>query len=262
MLPPPPPGFERSPVPGSDLEHLDQERLQAYLRRRAPGLAETLPPEQLGAAMGLLAQAGGRSVPTVAGLMAFGLFPQLAHPEWGLVAARIRGTHLSDPVGERVDLEGRLTTLLDQTLSFVSEQSQAVPNLVRPDESEPEYPTVAVREAVLNALVHRDYRASGRVALRIFDDRLEVWSPGALPAQLSLEQLAIHGGVSLPRNPVLAAAARSLGLIEQLGRGLTTIRRVVADVTSTPAQFRASPAEVLVVLPSRLHVPSGPEPGN
>jgi predicted HTH transcriptional regulator len=132
------------------------------------------------------------------------------------------------------------------------EHSQQVANLVSPGSAEPEYPIQAVHEAVLNALIHRDYRLSGRASVRIYDDRLEVWNPGGMPVQLSLEHLAQHGGVSFPRNPVLASAARVLGLMDQIGRGLPTIRRAVSQVTSLPAHFGSSQSDFLVVVPSRF----------
>jgi ATP-dependent DNA helicase RecG len=262
MVPPSPVAFERSPVPGAELFDLDQETLQSYLRQRAPQMVETMPSEQLATTFGLLANAGGRAVPTVAGLILFGLQPQVLHPEWGLAAVRMRGTKMADPIAERLDIEGKLTALLERGLQFVRDHTQSVPNLVHREESEPEYPTLAVREALLNALVHRDYRLSGRTVLRIYDDRLEVWSPGGMPVSLSLEHLAQHGGVSFPRNPILAAAARSLGLIDQIGRGLPTIRRSISDVSHLPAQFGASPSDFLVVLPSRLRPQPPADGGN
>ncbi len=263
MVPPTPTAaFERSPVPGAEVVDLDQEILQSYLRRRAPHMLESTPAEQLAATFGLVTSTAGRSVPTVAGLMLFGVCPQVLHPEWGLAAVRIRGTKLSEPIAARADYEGRLGVLLDDALRFVRENSQHVANLVSPVESEPEYPEAAVREAILNALIHRDYRLTGRVAVRVYNDRLEVWSPGGMPVSLSLEHLAQHGGVSFPRNPILAAAARSLGLIDQIGRGLPTIRRTVAEAASLTAQFGASPSDFLVVIPSRLRAQLHSEGGN
>lgn len=251
-LPPSPVGYERSPVAGSEYDDLDQEQLQSYLQRRAPELLDARAPDQLATSFGLLASTGGRPVPTVAGLILFGTHPQLSHPEWGMVAVRIKGTRLSDPIAERHDMEGRLSALLKESLAFVTENTKSVTSLVDHSESESEYPEEVVREALLNAMVHRDYRLSGRVAVRIYDDRLEVWNPGGMPVQLSLEHLAQHGGVSFPRNPVLAAAARSLGLIDQIGRGLPFIRRHMADVTNLPAHFGSSQSDFLVVLPSRI----------
>jgi len=260
-LPPSPVGFERSPVPGAELEDLDQEILRTYLRRRAPRLVDSRSPEQLAVSFGLLANTGGRPVPTVAGLIICGTLPQIRHPEWGVAVVRLKGTRISDPVTSRLDAEGNLTALLEQTLAFVRENTQTVADLVQGVAAEPEYPEPALREAVLNALVHRDYRLTGRVVVRIFDDRLEVWNPGGMPVQLSLEHLAQHGGVSFPRNPVLAAAARAMGLIDQIGRGLPTIRRVMTEATNHPAHFGTSQSDFLVVLPSRMWTRPGEDRG-
>jgi ATP-dependent DNA helicase RecG len=249
-------------VPGAEYEDLDQEDLQSYLALRAPQLLEARPPEQLAASFGLLANTGGRSVPTVAGMILFGTLPQQRYPEWGAATVRFKGTRMSDPVAERLDAEGNLRSLLGQTLAFVREHTQCVSDLVNPAASEDEYPEVAVRETILNALIHRDYRLTGRVCVRIYDDRLEVWNPGGMPVQLSLEHLAQHGGVSFPRNPILAAVARAQGLIDQIGRGLPTIRRTMTDVTNHPAHFGTSQSDFLVVLPSRLYTRPGAEQGN
>ncbi len=254
--------YERSAVSGVEFEDLDQNSLQTYLQGRAPFLMEDKSAEQIATRFGLISLTGGRPIPTVAGVILFGTHPQLLHPEWGLVAVRIRGTKMADPIEQREDLEGKLSELLKQGMAFSRDHTQTVANLVDPDDAEPEYPETAVQEALLNALVHRDFRLSGRVTLRIYDDRLEVWSPGGMPVQLSLEHLAQHGGVSFPRNPILTAAARSMGLLDQIGRGLPTIRRAMAEVSSRPAQFGVSPSDFLVALPSRLYTRTSPNGEN
>jgi ATP-dependent DNA helicase RecG len=263
MTPPTPPTFERSPVQGAEVDDLHRERLESYIRRRVPSLAEEMGPERLGVTLGLLGNTGGRLVPTVAGFMLFGVFPQVVRPEWGVSAVRVHGTTLADPVAQRADLEGNLPDLLHKTLGFVEEQSRDVASLSRHGESEPEYPDAAVREAVLNALVHRDYRLPGRVAVRIFDDRLEVWSPGGIPVPLSLDHVTARGGVSFPKNPVLAAGVRALGLMEQVGRGLPVIRRALAEVTGAPVRLVSSQSDFLAILPSRHAARAATdEPGN
>lgn len=190
--------------------------------------------------LGLLARMGSKLHPTAVGLLAFGRVPQLYHPEWGVSVVRVAGGELTDALVDKRDLEGNLAALVASTLSFVAERA--------PDE----HPTEAVREALVNALVHRDLRKTARVALRIFDDRLEVQSPGGLPEGLGdLEDAIETGGVSLPRNPLLAATARALGLAEQLGRGLPLLRRAATLAQATRALVSTSATSVLVVLPSR-----------
>lgn len=261
-MPPTTPSYERNAIGGVSIDDLHQDRLREFVKQRAPFLDGELPPERLAASLGLLGGIGGRLAPTVAGLLLFGKYPQLVHPEWGVAALRVRGATLSDEVLARGDLEGNLRELLDRALAFVREHSSEVASLAPGEASEPEYPEVVIREAVLNALVHRDYRLTGRVAVRIYDDRLEVWSPGGMPVQLSLEHLAQRGGVSFPRNPLIASAARTLGLMDQVGRGLPLIRSQMAELTTQPARFASSQADFLVVIPSRLHVQTPEAAGN
>jgi ATP-dependent DNA helicase RecG len=105
-------------------------------------------------------------------------------------------------------------------------------------------------------LVHRDMRKPSRVALRLFADRLEVWSPGGPPEGVTdLEDLAREGGVSVPRNPLLASAARSMGFGEQLGRGLHLLVHRSGTGPEQRPELRVTSKDVLVVIPSRWKRP-------
>lgn len=252
--------FERGALATAQLEDLDLDRLMAFAERRSPFLAG-LPPDEAAARLGLAHKAGPRTMPTAAGLLTFGRLPQLMHPEWGVAAVRIDGLAISDPIRAREDIEGDVLTLVRASQSFVERHTRTLTDQVQPDCAESEYADVALREALANAVLHRDLRKSGRVALRIFDDRLEVWSPGGLPDGVGeLDELVQDGGVSLPRNPLLAATARLLGLGEQLGRGLATMRRAVTQLPSQRLEIRSSPSDFLVVLPSQLRRPLSARP--
>ena len=256
MVPPPPTGFERSAVVGCDLEDLDLEALGAFLKRRAPTFAESQPLERLATTLGLMATVGTRVAPTAVGLLCFGHLPQLARPEWGIAAVRINGTTMADPMTTRVELEGQLRSLLDGGLAFAEEHSRGLSGELA------EYPEEAVREALVNALVHRDYRLTARTVLRIFDDRMEIWNPGGMASQLDPEQLAVSGGISFARNPILAATARCLGLMDQIGRGMPTIRRAVQESCGRNPTMRPTGADFLVQIPSRLSTYVDNNPAN
>ncbi len=248
---------------GVTVEDLDMGSLADYLRRRSPAFVDKLGVEAFAQRLGLLAQvSGGAIAPTVAGLLSFGLCPQLFRPEWGLSAIRVRGLSIADPVIAQESFEGSVASLLEQGLDFVRAHSQSVPELLDPGASRHEFPIAAVREILVNGLVHRDLRLPGRVGLRIFDDRLEVSSPGGPPAPLPLAELAKRGGLSLPRNPLLAAVSRGLGLVEQVGRGLPLARASVSSGTAETIHFETSHQEVMVSLPSSLRAPSTPRLGN
>ena len=115
----------------------------------------------------------------------------------------------------------------------------------------PEYPLLAVREALTNAVVHSDYSTTGRVMLRLFEDRLEVVNPGGLPGDLTLEEVTTRGGASYPRNPIVARVMRDWGWMEEVGRGLLRIQREMAALGAEPPSFESGKLQFRVVLPSR-----------
>ena len=85
----------------------------------------------------------------------------------------------------------------------------------------PELPMDAVREAVVNAVAHRDYRSTANVQVCLYHDRLEVVSPGGLPAGMTEAELGVK---SVPRNPLLFGMLHRMGAVEHIGSGIRRIR--------------------------------------
>ncbi len=88
-----------------------------------------------------------------------------------------------------------------------------------------EYPLEALREAIVNALIHRDYTDSSDIQIRILDDQFSIWNPGNLDPELSLEMLHMENHVSKRRNPSIAEVFHALDLVERWGTGTTRIIR-------------------------------------
>ncbi len=136
-------------------------------------------------------------------------------------------------------IEAPVLTQLRQALAFVARNTRKAIRITgRPEREEiPEYPEAAVREAIVNAIVHRDYTSSGHVQVRIYRERLEVWNPGSLPYDVTIESLyGMHP--SRPRNRRLAEAFHRAGLIEQWGTGTLRILRACADRGLPQPEFR------------------------
>ena len=93
-------------------------------------------------------------------------------------------------------------------------------------EERPELPEEAIREAVVNALAHRDYRSTANVQIYLFTDRLEIVSPGGLPAGMSEADLGIK---SVPRNPLLFSILHRMEAVENIGSGIRRIRELCRD---------------------------------
>ncbi len=120
-------------------------------------------------------------------------------------------------------VETNLFTMADKVIEILKSKY-----LIRPisyqglERMEPlEYPEAALREAVLNAIIHKDY-SSTFIFLRVYDDRLEIWNPGSLPEELTIEQLKERHS-SYPRNINIASVFFKAGYVESWGRGTTKI---------------------------------------
>lgn len=186
-------------------------------------------------------------VPTLAAVMLFSPYPQAYFPQFSITAVVVPGYEMGelDDEGARFldnrRIEGNIEQMLDEALSF-AQRNMSVKTIIdektgkRRDRSE--YPIKAIREAVLNALVHRDYsfHSEGTPTQLIFyKDRLEVHNPGGLYGRLTINQL---GRVQADtRNPVMANMLEVVGVVENRYSGIPTIRREMKDAGLPAPEF-------------------------
>lgn len=140
----------------------------------------------------------------------------------------IKGTDTQEIIDDK-ELDGPLLRLPDEVMKFFKRhinRGAKIDGLYR--EEAYEYPQVAIWEAVINAVCHRNYSVSGSdVKFAIFDDRIEITNPGGLPGRLSVDDLG--SGVSEIRNPVITRIFHQAGLIEKLGTGYQRIRSAIDE---------------------------------
>lgn len=236
---------------GFALSDLDDLAVETYLFMAGmkAGAAHELVLKNLG----LLSEA---AVPCHGAVLLFARNPQQFIPEAQLKCARFAGTSSVEFLDERT-LDGTLLHQLDEALAFVARNThQALRITGRPArEVVPEYPAEAVREALVNALCHRDYASTGTVQVRIYDDRLEVWNPGRLPPELSIEKLH-HAHPSRPHNPRLAQALYRARVIEHWGTGTLRIIKACAGHGIQPEFAMESGDFVVRFRKSALLVPT------
>lgn len=171
--------------------------------------------------------------PTLTGIMLFSNYPQAFFPQLCITAVSVPGTEISSTasVGERfIDnqrIDGTLVQMLNDALVFVRKNMKTAtiidPNTgKRTDKTE--YPVIAIRELILNALIHRDYSIhtdTTPITIKMFSDRFEVENPGGLYGRMTLDRL---GKVSADtRNPKIAGAMEILGETENRYSGIPTI---------------------------------------
>ncbi|MCD6520348.1 MAG: putative DNA binding domain-containing protein [Anaerolineae bacterium] len=243
--------FEEEALPGATWDDFDEEILQEYERKRierGPS-GETLTRTELLRDAGAIDPAG---TPTVAGILLFGKRPQQFLPQTGVVIVRFKGTSIHQAAGSeryirRVELNGPAARLIERAWEVLFEEIHGQAYLEGLERQETfEYPPEAVREAMVNAICHRDYAISGqRIEIRLFDDRLEIMSPGGLPGHITLENILDE---HYSRNPRLVRGLYYWGYIEELGQGIDIIYEAMQRDNHPPPEFRATETSFTVIL--------------
>ncbi|MCS3751351.1 ATP-dependent DNA helicase RecG [Salinibacter ruber] len=170
------------------------------------------------------------------------------YPQCLLRMARFRGTTKSEFEDNR-QVRANAFTLFQRAQQFLREHLP-IASTVRPDamerEDTPLYPMEALREALANALCHRDYGLRGSsIGLAIYDDRLEITNTGTLPLGITLDELT-QPHVSQLRNDLIADTFYRRGIIEQWGRGTIMMREATEEAGLVPPEFEERGGEIVV----------------
>lgn len=227
---------DERPIERASMNMLDEDHVQSYLLQRKlerPKFAQ-VPEEQ---ALEMLNVTRG-GVPTLAAVMNFCVYPQGYLPQLAITAVVVPGTEIGDHESgearflDNKRIEGTIKNMVDDAISFCK-RNMKVQTIIDPEtgkrKDRTEYPIEAIREAVLNALIHRDYShltEGTPVQINFFTNRLEIHSPGSLYGRMTVEQLG-HARPDL-RNPALAVMTEVLVGAENRYSGIPTIRREMA----------------------------------
>ncbi|MFZ2472154.1 MAG: ATP-binding protein [Methanothrix sp.] len=241
------PKFDAEPILEATLEDLDRGKLEEYLaqqRKARPNAPYwSLPFEQILKQLRIVIETDGTLRPTLAGLLMFGSYPQRFEQQMVVVFLQFYGTTTTEeaPSGERFldnrKFEGTVKEIIDNATDYVMagmRKGSLIRGVTRQDIYE--YPEVALREAIVNALAHRDYShfvRGSHIQVRMFADRLEVQNPGGLYGGVTIDEL--KEGQST-RNLLLVQLMEDVHLVENRGSGI--------DAMLDAMQKRGLPAPV------------------
>ena len=241
-------------VERASIELMNKDKLEDYLiKRRAdrPGFAQ-LTKDQAYEMLNITRD----GIPTLAAVMNFAIYPQGYFPQLGITAITVPGTMIGDTdlddsrFLDNKRIEGTITDMVDEALTFCK-RNMKTRTLIDPETGKridrTEYPIAAIREAVLNALIHRDYSVYTEgtpVQIDFFADRLEIHSPGSLYGRMTVDQL----GFAKPdlRNPALAVMTEVLTGAENRYSGIPTMRRALAEYGLPEPKFENRRNEFVV----------------
>ena len=229
--------FDAAPCAGATLDDLDAVQMMRFVRaarriRQFP-LDEDIPAADLLQHLNLL----NRGRLSNAAVLLFGEAPQRFLISSEIKCAHFHGTQVAKPIPSYQVYQGTVFELVDQAVDFVLSKLALSVGTRAESIQVPiayEIPKEVVTEAIVNAVVHRDYTSAGSVQVMLFADRLDIMNVGGLPPPLTVEKLRVPHE-SIPGNPLLAESMYLRGYIERMGTGtVDMIRRCAAAGLQEP----------------------------
>lgn len=234
------------PCPTAALGDLDEEAIESYRievaqRRPDSGLDRAETPELL-KRIGAAIEYQGRLVPTLTGVLFFAAEPQRFYPSLTVTFLHLAGTEIAQQTSDEPfyldnrEFQGRIPEIIEEAWGVLYSKMarRAIVEGVRRIE-EPQYPQLAVREALVNAIAHRDYSRLGSfIQVRLFADRLEVQSPGGLAGGLTVNNLVYE---QYTRNPHIMRLLEDYGYVERRGVGIDQMVHAMRQANLPEPEF-------------------------
>lgn len=189
--------------------------------------------------------------PTVAGLLLFGKNPRYYLPGAYVQFLVLPDVSLTDRPNDQAEISGDLLSILrelDARLK-VNNHNRLVSTSILREKTVSDYPEVAIREILLNAIMHRDYQSHTPVKFYWFSNRIEIHSPGGLYGEVTRETLEKRSSY---RNPVLAEAMKALGYVNRYGYGIQRAKTAMKENGNDPIDFEVDDRTFLAILPRRM----------
>lgn len=224
--------YDETPVLKSTLDSISVPKVNDYIKRLGQSpidIESSFSLETELASLSILIQVDSYYYPTLGGLLAFGKDPQKYFPSYCIACGAYKGKDAASEVISEKMMKGTLDEQIDNAVAFLKlnmHQDRTLVNDIR-RKDEYQYPVEALREAVVNAVCHRDYTINGStVRINILQDSIEVRSPGTLPNTLTLESMIYR---QFTRNQTIASFLSGLGYMEKRGKGLLKIIKLCSE---------------------------------
>lgn len=246
--------FDQQPATPATLADLDLELFRReYLPSAVPAdilRADERPVEDQVAALRFLAP---DKTPNYAAILVFGKDPFSFLPGAYVQFVRFDGSRLNDAVRAQKELSGPLSLLLRQLDDLLSVNISVAVDITSATQEirMPDYPVVALRQLVQNAIMHRNYESTNApTRIYWFSDRIEINSPGGPYGQVTVENFG-QPGVTDYRNPRVAEAMRTLGYVQRFGLGIELARSALRENGNPQPEFDPQPTAVLAIVRRR-----------
>lgn len=242
--------YDELPVSRSNLSDLDINRFKKFLENTYAFHVDNY--DELLNYLKNFHLITSNKTPTLTGILFFGYAPQNFLPEARVVCAFINATDLSIPPDDKKNIVGTIPQILEDTERFLKiylKEKHKIKNFE--PETKLELPLEALREAIVNAIAHRDYTISAPIRILIFVDRIEIHSPGKLPNTVTIESIKV-GGSHVLRNPTIYNILAKMGMVTDLGSGVRRIINLVYEHIGKDVEFKETDSEFILIIPRNI----------
>ena len=243
--------FDATPVTEASVDDLSLALFEAYRQEVIDPDVIAANHRSIGEQLASLRFLDSRTgVPTVAGILMFGKNPRYFLPGSYVQFLRLPGTTLTERPDDQAEISGDLLSVLrelDSRLRVGIQTGMEATSALR-ERLVPDYPLVAVRELLLNAIMHRDYQSHTPVRFYWFSDRIEIQSPGGLYGEVTRQNL---DRTSSYRNPIVAECMKSLGYVNRFGYGIQRAQAVLEHNGNPPPEFQTDDRTFLALVRGR-----------
>lgn len=243
--------LDQIPIYSATVEDINLSSFEDFLKNRKTPFTES-DVHKLLLPYGILTKEHNRIYPTLGGILLFGKEPTKFVPEAFVICTHFFGTSGRNVIATR-DCSGSLVEQYKECMSFIISRlnkSFSIKGMGARQEVL-EIPEEAIREIVINALVHRNYLIPGPTKIAIYDDRLEIFSPGNFPGPIHTDTLFM--GMTYVRNTVVLRVFREFGLVEKLGSGFLTVFETYKKRSLPPPVICEGPGFIKCILPRPLN---------
>ncbi len=267
------PGYDREPVENGNQETLNSQAVENLLEKarvRTPSAFAGVDTRIALKRLNVTTESTRRARPTLAGLLALGVYPQEFFPQLNVTFVAVPGTSLGEvdaggvAFTDNQSFNGPIPSLITASVDAVRRNSNRAAIITGEGRTDVyDYPDVAVREAITNALMHRDYSSYARgiqVQMEMYTDRLEIRNPGGLYGGVRVEELG-RVFTSSSRNAALAKLLEEVemprtgsSVCENRGSGIARMAYAMEKAGKAAPEFRVTPTSVTVIL---RHAPVG-----
>jgi len=245
--------YEIIPVSNTNIDNLSMKKIKDYLiSYRNIELTEENQARLL-ENLEIITLVENELKPTITGLLLFGKNDVISRylPQAGIMCVRVKGNKITDEKINHKFLRDDIFTNFEDAIQFFylyNTHSFTIENIKRKNFLD--YPESAFRELLTNAIVHRDYTISGnQIAIWIYDDRIEIRSPGALPNTITIERMKM--GIKYHRNPLLAQYFYSANLMEGMGQGIPKVDKWLKENGNAELEIQEIEKEIIFTMYKR-----------